>query len=414
MGPEGTPAYHRSRPRRRRSVADEVLRDIRSRGPSEEDEGHRCSNSNINSNSCSSKRLSCDEIDFILGDIRRRSNSRSRSRSSRPPPPSSRPPPPPTSVPPDLPEGAGDWLPFGGQKAPKISRGRARRKRPKSVAGVILQDEGYPKQNDGRAQQQQQQQQHQQQQQDGKEWLNNPVYESKPQSRNAKTLPPDDNGAAASSNPAGSSSSPAASSWSSKPTELANDLASREEEDGLRRDDRGKDLNERLNDEEEGGDERAAMGMVRRLKERLRDMDEELGKVRAAADRISVEVTELESEAGCDLRGGLEAAMASEATKARNDDRNVEEEEEGEYTVEEPDEGECEVRREGLVITEVTSPTPMASPRIPSTIRPRPHSLWGELEGGDLFGGKRYGCMTRRLFVTLPLPNNAAVSFFVR
>ena len=185
-------------------------------------------------------------------------------------------------------------------------------------------------------------------------------------------------------------------------------------EDGLRRrDDRGKDLNERLNDESAGAEE--ALSAVRRLKERLRDMGEELERVRAAADRISVGIDELHSE-----------------TETKS------EEEEGcTYTVEEPDEDtECEVGVKvgggggGLVITEVTSPTPSGVPPIPDdVIRPRfrraraarPHSLWGEdaaaaegEEGGDLFGGRRryemtqhtpqpWQCMTRRLFVTLTL-----------
>ena len=57
-GAEGTSAYHRSRgrpvTRQGGGVADQVLREIRSRGPSEEDECR------------SNRRLSCDEIDFIL------------------------------------------------------------------------------------------------------------------------------------------------------------------------------------------------------------------------------------------------------------------------------------------------------------------------------------------------------------
>ena len=372
VGAEGTSAYHRSRgrPVTRRGVADEVLREIRSRGPSEEDGEH--DRDRRSSSGGSSKRLSCDEIDFILGDIRRR--SRSRSRPSRPPPP--------TSLPPGLPgdgvNGACDRLPFGGggggksQKEAKISSRRARRKRPKSQAGSSLREEGSSLlQNDRRRAAAGQ---------DGKEWLDNPLYESKPQSRNAKPLLGDD-GDDASSNPAGSSSSLAAS-CSSKPTELANDSASCEREDGPRRDDRGKDLNERLNDDEEGDGAAMAMSAVRRLKERLRDMGEELDRVRAAADKISVDIDELHSDS------------------VRTEDKFGEGGGEEGYTVQEPDEAECEMRRRrrevkggggGLTITEVTSP------RVPCpVIRPRPHSLWGEDaaaagggEGDDLFG-KRY------------------------
>ena len=210
----------------------------------------------------------------------------------------------------------------------------------------------------------------------GKEWLHNPLYESKLQSaRNAKPLPDS------------ASPSPA----SSKPNDLASckgkEEEEEEEEDGLLRDDRGKDLNERPNDEEE-----SALSAVRRLKERLRDMGEELERVRAAADKISVGIDELHSE-----------------TETKSEEEGCT------YTVEEPDEEEteCEVGVKvggggggGLVITEVTSPTPsgvpmpddVIRPRFRRAPRPRPHSLWGEdaaaegegEEGGDLFGGRRY------------------------
>ena len=367
---EATSAQHRSRGRpatRQRGVAEEVLRDIRSRSSSD----------------C--KRLSVDEIDLILGDIRRR--SRSRSRSSRPPPP--------TSLPPSLPEDS--WLPFGQEAKINTGRGRPRRrKRPKSMAGSCLRGAGENSERN-----------------DGKEWLNNPLYEAKLQSsRNARPLPPDnppDNGDASSNPAAGCSSSSPAASCSSEP---ANDLAScegkEEEKDGLHRDDRGKDLNEGLNDddEEEGGGGRGgpippktgtenhdsdseAMGMVRRLKERLRDMGEELERVRAAADKISVDIDELQSEDTFEAGEHCPSAFTEPITE--------------EYVVEEPadEESECEVKvggGGGLVITEVTSPTPTRVPTS-SVIRPRPHSLWGEdVKGDDLFGAKRYANYVYALF----------------
>ena len=369
-GPEGTTTYVRcrGRPIARQSVAEQVLRGIRSRGPSGESDRDRGSGGG------GGRRLSCDEIDFILGDIRRRR----RSSSSRPPPPS--------SLPPDLPpEGdpsdgtaASDWLPFG-PKGQKERRKRGR-KRPKSedVAGSH---------NEGRARQGERERA-------GAEWRSNPLYEAKPHPRNANPLPaaPDKNGGASSNAPGSPTFSSLPSSSKHTGTELANDPAScAEGKKAADREDRGKDLNERLNGGEGGAE---PMDTVRRLKERLRDMSEELDRVKRAADKISLDIDE--------LNGGDPEAVTKEGGG------------ECAYLVEEPEEEEewgmnmaAKGGGVGLVITEVASPTP-ASKTPP--IRPRP--FWGEEgvegeeeeeggEGGDLFG-KRYALLFATPCVTHP------------
>lgn len=85
------------------SIVENTLKEIRQRRPSEE------------------SRMSCEEIDNLLQDIRR---SRSQSASRRPPPPASSPP----RLPVDEVAVSRDKLPFGAAQSPVRSRRRSRRR----------------------------------------------------------------------------------------------------------------------------------------------------------------------------------------------------------------------------------------------------------------------------------------------
>ena len=371
VGPEGTSTYVRcrGRPVTRQSVAEQVLRGIRSRGPSVESDADRGSGG---------RRLSCDEIDFILGDIRRRRRSASR-------------PPPPSSLPPDLPPDgdhcdgstvATDRLPFGakGQKEPQ-KRGR---KRPKSLNVPGSRSEGRERQGE--------------RERAGTEWRSNPLYEAKLQPRNANPPPAatDKNGGAPSNAPGSPTCTSLPSSSKDTDAEPANDPASCEEGKeaaaAAEREDRGKDLNERLNGGE--GDAAGPMDTVRRLKERLRDMGEELDRVKRAADRISLDIDELNGGGGGGPEAGTKEGEGGESAYLVEEPEEDEEEEEWGMNVAAKGGGA------GLVITELASPTP--APRTPPRTPPiRPRPFWGEgVEGeeGDLFGKRRYA-----LFFAPPL-----------
>ncbi len=375
----------RRRPRRRgrssrssRSSAnfvDDTLKQIRSRNSSEDS----------SAGYDNGRRLSTEEIDNILGEIRSRSRSRPR-------------PPPPTHNPPSLPkDGAGLDLPFGPSPDPP-PRGRKKVRINVSVKNNSVKQ---PKKNNVPLN-------FDNLRSDPQSWNCNPLFQEK---EKPKEMSWNSNPVYEEAKPFGSSTS--SSSSSSSPTVSAppavqpevligaggRDNKPRdavEKSPPLSGDHRGKNLNESLSrGKAEAGlgsgshssgngaddDDDEALHMVRQLKERLRNMSDELDRVKIAAGKIDGEMRS----------GGPEK-----------------ENEQPGYIVEEPEDIQQQRRvhqppREGLRITEVTSPPPPSAPLPPTPPSPRsscavggrrrrsrsrgggqrPHSLW---EGRDIDG----------------------------